>query len=52
MEPVRRAITTPYNRRNADYNPCFLDKDSLLKRFTPLIQSIHRYFCSYVGILD
>lgn len=49
---IRRAITTPYNRRNADYNPEFLDKETLIRKFTPLIQSIHRYFCSYVGILD
>ena len=49
---TRKAIVTSYNRRNADYNPEFLDKLTLLRKYNPLIQSIHKYFCSYVGILD
>ena len=52
MDIVRKAITTSYNRRNVDYNPEFLDKQVLLKKYYPLMRSIHKYFCSYVGILD
>lgn len=49
---VRKPIITSYGRRNSDYNPEFLDKVTLLRKYTPLMQSIHKYFCSYVGILD
>lgn len=47
----RVPIRIPHNRRNT-FNPEFLDKEFLLEKFTPLIQSLHRYFCSYAGILD
>lgn len=51
MEVKRTPIRIPHNRRSK-FNPEFLDKEILLEKFTPLIQSIHRYFCSYAGILD
>lgn len=51
MEIKRVPIQIPHNRRSK-FNPEFLDKDFLLEKFTPLIQSLHRYFCSYAGILD
>ena len=51
MEVKRTPIRIPHNRRN-EFNPEFLDKEFLLEKFTPLIQSLHRYFCSYSGILD
>ena len=51
MEVKRIPIHIPHNRRN-EFNPEFLDKEFLLEKFTPLIQSLHRYFCSYAGILD
>ena len=47
----RKPITILHNRRNA-YNPEFLDMEVLLNKYTPLLKSIHRYFCSYSGILD
>lgn len=47
----RKPITILHNRRNA-YNPEFLDMEALLNKYTPLLKSIHRYFCSYSGILD
>ena len=49
---TRQAITTPYYRRNSDFNPEFLDKETLLRKYEPLIRSLHKYFCSYAGILD
>lgn len=53
MEGVikRKPINIP-NYRRTEYNPEFLDIDRLLVKYTPLIKSIHRYFCSYSGILD
>lgn len=51
VEIKRVPIRIPHNRRNT-FNPEFLDKEFLLEKFTPLIQSLHRYFCSYAGILD
>lgn len=33
-------------------NPEFLDKEVLLERFSPLIQSMYRYFCSYDGMFN
>lgn len=51
MEVKRIPIRIPHNRRSV-FNPEFLDKEFLLEKFTPLIQSLHRYFCSYAGILD
>ena len=51
-KPIRQPITSTYYRRNADFNPEFLDKEALLKKYDPLIRSIHKYFCSYAGILD
>ena len=51
MEIKRKPIHIIHTRRNT-LNPEFLDKDMLLKKFTPLMQSLHRYFCSYAGILD
>lgn len=47
----RKPITILHNRRN-EYNPEFLDMEVLLNKYTPLLKSIHRYFCSYSGILD
>lgn len=49
---IRQSIIDPYYKRNSDYNPEFLDKETLLVKFDPLIRSIHKYFCSYAGILD
>lgn len=51
VEVKRVPIRIPHNRRSV-FNPEFLDKEALLEKFTPLIQSLHRYFCSYAGILD
>lgn len=48
----RKPIHIPHNRRSSQFNPEFLDVNSLLRKFTPLIQSLHKYFCSYCGILD
>ena len=47
----RVPITIEHNRRS-EYNPEFLDLNSLLNKFSPLFKSICRYFCSYAGILD
>ena len=51
MDVKRTPIRIPHNRRST-FNPEFLDKEVLLEKFTPLIQSLHRYFCSYAGILN
>lgn len=51
MEVKRVPIHVPHCRRS-EFNPEFLNKESLLERFAPLLQSLHRYFCSYAGILD
>lgn len=51
-KPIRKPIHIMHNRRNARFNPEFLDCSTLLYKFTPLIQSLHKYFCSYCGILD
>lgn len=68
MNPLRKSITKikrhpittkvirkpilAFNRRNAEMNPKFLDKEVLLERFSPLIQSMYRYFCSYDGMFN
>lgn len=51
MEINRTPIVISYNRRN-HYNPEFLNMDFLLQKYAPLLKSLHRYFCSYSGILD
>lgn len=51
-EIVRKAILTTSNRRNAENHPEFLDTETLLERFEPLLKSIHKHFCSYDGIFD
>ena len=50
-EIVRTPIIIPHNRRS-EYNPEFLNIETLLYKYTPLLKSLHRYFCSYSGILD
>lgn len=52
MTTVIRKPILKFNRRNADMNPEFLDREVLLERFTPLMQSIYRYFCSYDGMFN
>lgn len=49
---VRKPILTTSCRRNAENHPEFLDTESLLERFEPLLRSIHKKFCSYDGIFD
>ena len=49
---TRKAILTASIRRNAEYHPEFLDTESLLERFEPLLKSIHKKFCSYNGMFD
>lgn len=51
-EIVRKSILTTSNRRNAENHPEFLDTETLLERFEPLLKSIHKHFCSYDGIFD
>lgn len=51
-EIVRKPILTTSNRRNAENHPEFLDTETLLERFEPLLKSIHKHFCSYDGIFD
>lgn len=51
MKVNRVPIVSSYNRRN-QYNPEFLNIDFLIQKYTPLLKSLHRYFCSYSGILD
>ena len=51
MTVNRVPIVISYNRRN-QYNPEFLNIDFLLQKYSPLLKSLHRYFCSYSGILD
>lgn len=51
MKVDRVPIVISYNRRN-QYNPEFLNIDFLIQKYTPLLKSLHRYFCSYSGILD
>lgn len=46
----RKPITTVTNRRNVDNNPEFLDTETLLLRFEPLIRSIQRQFLAWNGI--
>ena len=48
----RKAILTSSIRRNAEFHPEFLDTESLLERFEPLLKSIHKKFCSYNGMFD
>lgn len=52
MEGITRKPIKLNNRRNAEYNPEFLDMDYLLLRFNPLIQSIAKYFISYDGMFE
>ena len=49
---LRKPILTTSNRRNAKNHPEFLDTETLLERFEPLLKSIHKHFCSYDGIFD
>lgn len=49
---VRKPILTTSCRRNAHNHPEYLDTDALLERFTPLLKSIHKQFCSYTGVFD
>lgn len=51
MKVNRVPIVSSYNRRN-QYNPEFLNIDFLIQKYAPLLKSLHRYFCSYSGILD
>lgn len=51
-EVIRKSILTTSNRRNAENHPEFLDTETLLERFEPLLKSIHKHFCSYDGIFD
>ena len=51
-EITRKAILTTSCRRNAENHPEFLDTESLLERFEPLLRSIHKKFCSYDGMFD
>lgn len=48
----RKAILTSSIRRNAEFHPEFLDTESLLERFEPLLKSIHKKFCSYNGMFE
>lgn len=51
-EVVRKPILTTSNRRNAENHPEFLDTETLLQRFEPLLKSIHKHFCSFDGVFD
>lgn len=51
-EIVRKPILTTSCRRNAENHPEFLDTESLLERFEPLLRSIHKKFCSYDGMFE
>lgn len=51
-EIIRKPILTSSNKRNAENHPEFLDTETLLERFEPLMKSIHKHFCSYNGIFD
>ena len=50
--PIRKPILTTSMRRNAENHPEFLDTETLLERFDPLLRSIHKRFCSYDGIFN
>lgn len=49
---IRKPIQTTSCRRNAENHPEFLDTESLLERFDPLLRSIHKKFCSYDGVFN
>lgn len=49
---TRKPILTTSNKRNAENHPEFLDTDTLLLRFDPLLRSIHKHFCSYDGMFE
>lgn len=51
-EIIRKPILTTSNRRNAENHPEFLDTETLLERFEPLLKAVHKHFCSYNGIFD
>lgn len=50
--PIRKPILTTSMRRNSENHPEFLDTETLLERFDPLLRSIHKRFCSYDGIFN
>ncbi len=49
---IRKPILTTSCRRNARNHPEFLDTESLLERFEPLLRSVHKKFCSYDGVFN
>lgn len=49
-EIKRKPILTVANRRNAENHPEFLDSETLLERFEPLLKSIHHRFMTYQGV--
>ena len=46
----RKPILTVANKRNAENHPEFLDTETLLERFEPLLKSIYRKFSLYEGV--
>lgn len=46
----RKPILTTSNKRNVHNHPEFLDTETLLERFNPLIKAICKHFCSYDGM--